>query len=171
MAKVIDSISEKLIGYTYEDFKRSTIIYNTKDDSVQYNLNEDIHGKKTICIENINGHDVFFPVDRMHDWSFERMIFNPQTKRLLLKFLGYYKDEIYNLEVYDVSNMILPLQYPWNSKDLDVSVLIVDDKTLIIEFLTGDVWRISGIKYVVYATGEYEKRNWNKRFYPGDLIE
>lgn len=153
---------------------QDTIIYNSITNRITYDFNASGVAKSEV-IDNPSEKQkemIYGYFGGFHDCFLKKITFDSVNRELCIEVISEDKYQILCvIRCIGVSNMILPVESPWNTRTLFINDAFIEGEWLEIELLTGDLWRIKGDTYIFQSTGKVEfGLPRNARYYPEDKI-
>lgn len=147
------------------DANRKCIIYDFDESGIveSYTISNPTEREKDRIYDFFNG---------FHDWFLKQIHFDSDSKELCIEIISDDRSQtICELRCEGVTNMILPVESPWNTQTLYINMAFIEDSLLGIELLTGDMWKIKADRYVFKTTGISESKSVAmSKYYSGEKI-
>lgn len=147
------------------DVKNYCIIYNFDESGIikSYTISKPTENEKDRIYEFFNG---------FHDWFLKQINFDNDSKALCIEIISDDRSQtICELRCEGVTNMMLPVESPWNTRTLYINMAFIEGDSLGIELLTGDMWKIKASRYVFKTTTLSEREAVAMpKYYPGEKI-
>lgn len=153
---------------------RDAIIYDADKDCITYDFSES-NIIESYVISNPSEKEklrIYIFFHGLHDWFLKQIHFDSDSKELCIEVISDDRSQtICELRCEGVTNMSLPVESPWNTRELYISIAFIEDRQLDIELLTGDIWKIKANRYIFKTTGISERKSVAMpKYYSGEKI-